>query len=172
MTTTLTTSIREDIAGICDSAAAFRERVAEGFPEDTRNARAAKSLRALAEELRAGQHDDDPALQRLATLGADLYVWHSDDDFDVSRYGFNAPPNAGAFLDAFANAVARECGLNLRKQESRYRRMAAKLGLKLTKLRRSSGFYDQYGPYMLVDERNYVVAHGLDIDRVAQELEP
>jgi len=63
--------------------------------------------------------------------------------------------------------------------ESSLRRRAAKRGplgsvepdgLRLSKVSERSRWYDQYGPYMLVDGSSFVVCYGMDADAVAAEL--
>jgi hypothetical protein len=58
--------------------------------------------------------------------------------------------------------------------EQRARRMAARRGIHITKLRSSSHFADQYGPCMTSDDRNVVRHYGIPtieqvIDILAQE---
>lgn len=55
--------------------------------------------------------------------------------------------------------------------ESRLRRRAAREGLRLTKFRESARDYHRYGPYALIDlGMNYLVAYGLDLDEVEEQL--
>lgn len=55
--------------------------------------------------------------------------------------------------------------------ENRLRRRAAREGLRLMKLRESSRYYHQYGPYALVDPNtNYLVAYGLHLDEVEEQI--
>ena len=55
--------------------------------------------------------------------------------------------------------------------ESQMRRRAVKDGLYLTKFRESSRWYNTYGPYALVDPgTNFLVAYGLDLDEVEEQL--
>ena len=55
--------------------------------------------------------------------------------------------------------------------ESRLRRRAVREGLRLTKFRESSRWYSTYGPYALVDpETEFLVAYGLDLDEVEEQL--
>lgn len=55
--------------------------------------------------------------------------------------------------------------------ESRVRRRAVREGLCLMKLRESSRHYHQYGPYALVDPgTNFLVAYGLELDEVEEQL--
>lgn len=50
--------------------------------------------------------------------------------------------------------------------EARARRQAHREGLQLRKLRSSSPYFVQYGPYMLVDERNNIVASCMSVEQV------
>ncbi|TGD85125.1 hypothetical protein BayCH28_22245 [Mycolicibacterium sp. CH28] len=107
--------IRAYLASEFESAASFRERVAEEYPEDERNARSAYELRRFAEEIRSNDvaYDDTPALRKLLGLvtkhDIDLTVPMllpsdgSEYDFDVSRYRFN---NAREDEEDFLNRLA------------------------------------------------------------------
>lgn len=56
-------------------------------------------------------------------------------------------------------------------QERRIQRLLAKQGETLRKVREDSKWFDQYGPYTIVDERNCVVASGItDLDELEREL--
>ena len=54
--------------------------------------------------------------------------------------------------------------------ESQSRRRARAEGLTLIKYRESSRWYAQYGPYALADERNNLVAYGMDLPAVEAQL--
>lgn len=55
--------------------------------------------------------------------------------------------------------------------ESTARRRAGELDLKLTKIRETSRWYLQYGPYMLSDDRNVVVEHSMEFEDVVAYLD-
>lgn len=55
--------------------------------------------------------------------------------------------------------------------EARLRRHAAREGLRLTKFREASRWYNTHGPYALIDAgTNFLVAYGLDLDEVEEQL--
>jgi hypothetical protein len=54
--------------------------------------------------------------------------------------------------------------LSYEAREARVRRAARRAGEATHKVRENSQDYWQYGPYMVVDDRNCVVAYGLDLD--------
>jgi hypothetical protein len=55
--------------------------------------------------------------------------------------------------------------------ESQLRRRARAEGLTLIKYRERSRWYNQYGPYALADEQNYLVAWGMSPEQVVAELD-
>jgi len=53
-----------------------------------------------------------------------------------------------------------------KSREVRIRRQLAKQGEAiLRKIRTDSRWYHQYGPYMIVDDSNFVIHKGLDLDQ-------
>jgi hypothetical protein len=99
--------VKERLAGDFERKAEWRDQMAEEWPDDARNARAAEGLRGLAQYVRT-LPNDDPRLRRLAS------VWssgHADDgaaQLLVDRYGFGPGSHLGlpdhdAFLTDYAS---------------------------------------------------------------------
>lgn len=61
---------------------------------------------------------------------------------------------------------------NEKTQENRLRRSARRQGLRLVKSRRRDPRCIDYGTYMLIDDRNIVVAWDMSIDAVIEGLKP
>jgi hypothetical protein len=112
----LLAEIRGSLASELESAASFRSRVAEDYPEDIRNAQSAHELWRLAEELRSNDiYDDTPALRKLLgvvtthdiDLSSSLLPSEPDYAVDVSLYRFHdAKENDDEFLSRLADAAA------------------------------------------------------------------
>jgi hypothetical protein len=112
----LLAEIRASLAAELESAASYRARVAEDYPEDKRNAQSAHELWKLADELRSNDvYDDTPALRKLlglvTTHGIDLSIplvpSEPESGFNVSQYRFrDAKENDDEFLGRLAEAAA------------------------------------------------------------------
>lgn len=111
----LLTQIRATLASGLDSAASFRLRVAEEYPEDERNRRSARQLSRLAAELRIDDaYDDTPALRKLLDLVTEYDlplegILPSDPSsgFDASKYRFHdAKESDDDYLNRLAEATA------------------------------------------------------------------
>ena len=96
---------------ILENQARWRETVAEDYPDDVRNTRAADALRGLAAYVRELPADDRRLLRiASAAQGDDMRVaaagekWHE----VVDRYGFHSQPWPSDGLDIVAAAVEHD----------------------------------------------------------------
>jgi post-segregation antitoxin (ccd killing protein) len=116
----LLAQIRKTLAGELEWQASFRERVADEYPEDERNARSAQALRELADELRINDiYDDTPALRKLlglvTTYNMELSTGRlvpsdpAESGFNASQYRFHNPNESDDdYLSRLADAVEWE----------------------------------------------------------------
>jgi hypothetical protein len=107
-------------------------------------------------------------------------------DADGRRHGFPEAQSAVALLlrphshESSSNAAANtepNAGANMNTQtveqisESALRRKAHRRRLSLVKYRENSRWFYQYGPYALVDDRNTIAFHSLDLAEASELLD-
>ena len=98
MTEKMPATVREWLVQSLESSADWRERKAEEYPDDARNATCAAALAQAAREV-AALPDDDPRLVTLERLPHDEEAWGSYSEVEnliIARHGFDS---AGATTD-------------------------------------------------------------------------
>jgi hypothetical protein len=59
--------------------------------------------------------------------------------------------------------------ISVRAAEGRIRRKLKADGQQLVKIKEGSRWFDQYGPYQVVNDRNVVEAHGCTLEQLAKD---
>lgn len=105
-------SIFKELLGYqVEGKAGWRDRKAEEYPEDERNARCAKALWRLVETLAALPDDHDlyqqfdRLIERLGSDGTTKIVEDGEEDNLISRYGFDSPEDDGSDPERFLRGL-------------------------------------------------------------------
>ena len=101
---------RRALAEAVKGQAEWRQRKAEEYPDDRRNARAAEALEGLAAHVLT-LPDDDDRLRNLTMLvgGRDIFVFGQQASQALGRFGFDGPgEDADSFLDYLVGLAAED----------------------------------------------------------------
>jgi len=142
-----------------EEQARWRDRKADEYPDDDRNAQSAAALRDLAAYARA-LPDDDRTIRRITRAlrpAGELVPGEESAQF-ASRFGFGyTPASLGGELARFADLLEVEArqtdhdALSEKVREQRARRAAKRQGLMLQKSRRRDIAAADFGMYWLFD---------------------
>lgn len=154
------------------STAHWRAEKAEEYPDDERNAVAAKELEELEKALE-DLPSDDPRFEAIEKIqdvlvDDDMYPGEELNSY-ISRTGFDQPADVESFLSGYVgillDALNDDTGNAKKAWENRLRRAVDRQGYILRKSKVRDSYAPTHGLYWLIDPKtNTVAIHGPHTD--------